>query len=266
MDASLTDPRAIDPRLTDADLAAELVRRSGLLAAAMRAEGVEHSTKTNVADVVTAADHAAEEFIVAALRRHRPDDGIVGEEGAEQESSSGRTWVIDPVDGTYNFLSGLTYWCSALAVRDREGVLVGAVHHVAPGEIWVGERGRATRCNGLPVTPIDDVPLERGCLASYLHPTRLLEEDLLDAFVAMASGAATMRMLGSSSCDLAGVAAGRIEAWAQQAVHDWDWLPGQALVLGAGGATRTIEHRGHRWNLAGTPSAVAGLAARLTSS
>jgi myo-inositol-1(or 4)-monophosphatase len=265
VDASLTDVSTIQPGLDDGALAVELVRRAGQLAAAMRARGVDHTQKTSVSDVVTAADHAAEEFILGALDAMRPGDGVIGEEGAAADSATGRTWVIDPVDGTYNFLSGLSYWCSALGLRDEDGVVLGAVHHVSRGELWLGGPTRPTTCNGVPVPTIEDVPLARGCLATYLHPTRLANADLREPFVAMASGAATMRMLGSGSCDLSGVAAGRIEAWAQHSVPEWDWIPGQALVLGAGGATRLVEHRGHVWHLAGTPSAVEDLAARLVA-
>lgn len=265
MDAALTDLSTIDPALDDAGLATELVRRAGLLAAAMREEGVEHAEKTSVSDVVTAADHAAEELVVRALRAQRPADGIVGEEGADQATTSGRTWVIDPVDGTYNFLSGLSYWCSALALRNDDGGLLGAVHHVADGELWLGGPDLPTTVNGRPVPTIEDTPLDRGCVLTYLHPPSLVDPELLEPFLSTVTGAATVRMLGSGSCDLAGVAAGRAAAWVQHSVPEWDWLPGQALVLGAGGDTRTVAHRGHVWSLAGTPSAVAEMAQRLVT-
>ena len=86
----------------------------------MRAEGVSARTKENLADLVTEADVAAERLVVDALTRLRPEDGVVGEEGTTRPSRSGRTWVIDPVDGTYNFATGTLYWCSALALRDAD--------------------------------------------------------------------------------------------------------------------------------------------------
>ena len=97
-----------------------LVRDAGQLAQRMRTAGVEAHAKTSPSDVVTAADLAAEELVVGRLRSERPDDGIVGEEGAHREGTSGRTWVIDPVDGTYNFSTGSDYWCSALALVEGE--------------------------------------------------------------------------------------------------------------------------------------------------
>ncbi|XVX22122.1 inositol monophosphatase family protein [Actinomycetota bacterium] len=252
--------------MDDAALAATLVQRAGSLAAQMRAGGLEGRRKTSVSDVVTAADHAAEAFVVDALRTLRPDDGIVGEEGADQESRSGRTWVIDPVDGTYNFLSGLTYWCSALALTDPEGVLLGAVHHPAPGETWLGGRDLPTELNGIPVEPIADLPLSELSLATYVHPTRMVQASVVDPFLSMTRGAATVRMLGSGSVDLASVAGGRLGAWVQMLCPDWDWLPGKALVEAAGGATQVLEHRGHRWHLAGGPTAVHDLVKALNLS
>ena len=262
----LTDLSTLPDDLDDGALAAELTRRAATLASEMRARGLQGHEKTSVSDVVTAADHAAEAFVTAALAALRPDDGIVGEEGASAASTSGRTWVIDPVDGTYNFLSGLSYWCSALALRDDEGVLVGAVHHPGQNEAWLGVRGRRTTLNGVELPPLTDATADRSCLATYLHPTRLADPTLLTPWSAMTQRTATVRMFGSSSCDLAAVAGGRIEAWAQHAVLEWDWLPGQALVLGVGGVTELVEHRGHTWSLAGRPSAVAELADAIRTS
>ena len=162
-----TEPQDIPADVDDVTLSLELTARAARLATRMRAEGLEGEHKTSITDVVTAADHAAEELVEGTLRRLRPEDGIIGEEGAEAPSRSGRTWVIDPVDGTYNFLSGLGTWCSALALTDGDGSLLGAVHQPAVDEAWVGGREVSTRLNGVPVEPLADLPLEE-------HPQRLL--------------------------------------------------------------------------------------------
>src|SRR5438105_11587282 len=107
------------PADSDLDLAASLAREAGDLAAKMLREGVTTSYKTSISDVVSAADHAAEELVVSRLRDVRPEDGVVGEEGTS--FAGARTWFIDPVDGTYNFLSGLPIWCAALALADADG-------------------------------------------------------------------------------------------------------------------------------------------------
>lgn len=249
--------------IDDAALAAELTRRAAELASRMRAGGLEGEQKTSITDVVTAADHAAEELIAGALSRLRPHDGILGEEGAAADSTSGRTWVIDPVDGTYNFLAGLANWCSALALRDADGLVLGAVHQPAVDEAWVGGRDLRTSLNGARLGPLEDLPLDHVCLATYLHPTLLPDEDLRETWLAAISGAATVRMFGSASVDLAAVSAGRVGVWAQQGVPDWDWLPGAALVTAVGGRAEQIEVRGRLWSIAGRPTAVGDIIAAL---
>ena len=244
----------------DLELAADLVREAGQLAARMLRQGLETHHKSSVSDVVSAADHAAEELVVAQLRAARPDDGVIGEEGANEPGE--RTWFIDPVDGTYNFLSGLPYWCSAIALARRcdGGVaapLVGAVYHPSADELWLGGPGHPTSCNGMPVQQLIDTPLSQVSLASYLHPTVLPDDSAREPLLAVMSGAATVRMLGSGSLELAAVAGGRLGVWAQLNTLDWDWLPGAALVTAAGGATEVLHHRGHRWHLAGNRQAVA---------
>ncbi|GGF48902.1 fructose-1,6-bisphosphatase [Marmoricola endophyticus] len=261
------DPTPPPPDVDDAALATHLVEQAGALAARMRTESDLHvDTKTSVSDVVTAADHACEEYVVSALRRLRPDDGIVGEEGAGHEGTSGRTWYVDPVDGTYNYASGLAYWCSAIALVDTDGVLVGAVHQPSAGETWLGVRGRRTTLNGVPLAALEDRHLDQVSLASYIHPTTVADADVREPWLRIVSAVATPRVLGSGSVDLAGVATGRLGGWAQHSSLPWDWWPGVALVEGAGGTTLVVEHRGHRWHLAGSHQVVAELAQRVAES
>lgn len=251
--------------MRDFDLAVDLVTRAGALAAAMRAEGLDAEQKTSISDVVTAADHAAEALVTESLQRERPDDGLLGEEGTQHDGSTGRRWVIDPVDGTYNFFSGLAYWCSALALQEGDDLLLGAVHQPVTGETWLGGPDHLTTLNGVPVNALVDRPLSECSLATYVHPTTLHDPDIRDVWLAIVSASATPRVLGSGSCDLAGVAGGRVGVWAQHSAPDWDWLPGQALVRAAGGYAETVEHRGHTWHIAGNQQAAGELLERLTS-
>lgn len=262
----MPDDWNVDPSVSDAELAALLVTSAGSLAARMRDEGLRTDFKTSVSDVVTAADRAAEEHVMHALRHARPDDGILGEEGAAHDGTSGRTWVIDPVDGTYNFVSGLAYWCSALALQDADAAVLGAVHQPSSGETWVGGRDVPTTLDGKPVDRLQNRPLAECSLATYIHPSTLADPDVLQTWLALVSGVATPRLLGSGSMDLSNVATGRLGAWAQHSTPAWDWLPGQALVEAAGGRTAVVEHRGHRWHLAGNPQALDELVERLTAS
>lgn len=247
---------AADATSEDLALAGQLVKDAGSLAAAMLAEGLETHHKTSISDVVSDADHAAEKLISERLIEQRPDDGLVGEEGARRPGE--RTWYIDPVDGTYNFLSKLGIWCSAVGLTDADGLVLGAIYHPVADELWLGGRGHRTTCNGRPVDELSDAPLAELSIGSYLPPARLKPDavttiaPLLNAI----SGAATVRVIGSGSIELASVAGGRIGASLHAGTLPWDWIPGAALVEAAGGVARVIEHRDQHWHVAGNRQVV----------
>jgi myo-inositol-1(or 4)-monophosphatase len=242
----------------DLALAADLVHDAGDLAARMLRDGLTVQHKTSISDVVSAADHAAEELVVNRLRIERPDDGIVGEEGTA-DAGSGRTWYVDPVDGTYNFLSGLPTWCAAIALDD----ILGAVYHPAADELWAGGPDFGTTCNGGQLDPLADRPFAEVSLATYLHPTTLADDNVRVPLLRVMQGSATVRMLGSGSVELAAIAAGRIGASVQIDSLPWDWLPGAALVRGVGGAADVVEVNGRRWHVAGAQQVVAEIVALL---
>jgi fructose-1,6-bisphosphatase/inositol monophosphatase family enzyme len=246
----------------DAALAASLVREAGRLAARMRAEGVTTQEKTSVSDVVTAADKAAERLITERLARERPHDAILGEEGTDRPGTSGRTWVIDPVDGTWNFVRGLTWWCSAIALRDADDVLLGAVHHPHDDVLFVGGPSLPSTRNGAPLPRLGDRPLAESCASTYLHPP-FYDGEVGAAFVRAVSGVATLRMLGSGTMDQMAVAEGQMDVLFQHTVQDWDWYPGIAIVRGVGGVARRTTAGGVEWSVSGVPTAVAEVCAAL---
>lgn len=252
--------------LSDPDLAADLVTTAGRLAARMRADGLRVEEKTSISDVVSDADKAAEALIVERLAAERPDDGVLGEEGAAAPGR--RTWVIDPVDGTYNFVSGLPAWCSALALVDgptgeAEGadpmrdLALGAIYQPTTDELWLGGPAVPPTLNGEPLPRIVDRELAEVSITTYLHPPRLRHPRLRDGLVRSIAGAASVRIIGSGSIELAAVAAGRLGVWLHADPPLWDWLPGAALVVGLGGTTEVFEYGGHRWHAAGPATAVA---------
>lgn len=245
----------------DGALAQALVYNAGRLAWRMREAGVTTEFKTSVSDVVTAADRAAEDFVAEVLRTLRPQDGLLGEEGASAPSESGRTWVIDPVDGTYNFTTGSDYWCSALALvdgdpEDPDALHFGVVHRPAMGYTWFGGPGIPTTLDGAPVGTLADLPPEKSCLTGYLHPTDIATPELNRVFTDTVRDFATVRFNGSASVDMAGVASGNAGCWFQHSVLPWDLLPGRALIEGAGGRCARVRAGGKLWSVAGSPSSV----------
>ncbi|MDO4911662.1 MAG: inositol monophosphatase [Corynebacterium sp.] len=272
---------------SDAELAQALVRATGLGALLTRDAGLDIHQKANIADVVTQADLWAEDFTGTVLRTLRPNDGLLGEEGTDHASDSGRTWVIDPVDGTFNFAAGMDYFCSALALvhgdpADPRAVEFGAVHRPVTNTTWFGGAGLGTTVyqHGDPNDPTAGTrarhlpPLPRGSraknmensgLATYLHPS-FYSEPVFDVWRGLVPCFATFRTLGSASIDLAQLSAGVIDAWAQIKVCDWDWLPGRGLIEGVGGTTRKITVQGIEWSLAGTDTVVAEMVEHLERS
>lgn len=246
--------------MDDATLASTLMTDAARLAVRMRAEGVASERKTSAADLVTAADHACEALVRDTLRHERPDDGLLGEEGTADETDNGRRWIVDPIDGTFNDVSGLDAWCSAIVLEVDGEPVTAAVHRASADETWTAHDG-VTTCDGRTVEPIADRPLAAVGVATFVNGSHLADPTITSVLGRLLRAAATVRISGSGTCDLVGVAAGRLGLWVQEDCSPWDWLPGRALVDGAGGAAVVVERDGHTWHLAGTPTAVAEAAA-----
>lgn len=255
------------PDPDDIALAVSLVTDAGRLAARMRAEGLNGgpglgtTQKTSVSDVVTAADHAAEELVVARLAEQRPDDGVLGEEGSARPGH--RTWVIDPVDGTYNFVSGLDWWCSAIALTDGDELVLGAVHHPARDLTFVGGPDLPTTMGGRPLADLGAIRLAQASVASYLPPGLFTAAEGAAASRALGPAAA-IRMLGSGSMDLTEVAQGHLGLYCGRRVPAWDRLPGEALVRGVGGTARVVTAAGVDWTVIGPQGVVDEVCAGFT--
>ena len=259
----------------DQRLARDIVYNAGCLAWRLREGkqargGLATEYKTSVSDVVTEADRAAEQFVAEVLELLRPDDGVVGEEGASRPSKSGRVWVIDPVDGTYNFTRGSDYWCSAIALvegsdgspeavaENPDRLILGAVHRPAMGYTWIGGPSIPTTLDDKPLPRLDATAhsADHECLGTYLHPTFMNQPEIRSAWMAVVEEFASVRMLGSGSVDLASVAHGELGAWIQHSVKSWDRLPGKALVEGVGGTARRVDAQGVTWSIGGPEGVV----------
>ncbi|MDO5752774.1 inositol monophosphatase family protein [Arthrobacter sp.] len=271
------------PAPSDSELAAKLLRAAGALAVSIRAKGLQElqagrQIKANAADFATAADLAAEKFLYEQLRLARPEDSILGEEGAGFEGSSGRVWVVDPVDGTFNFASGSTYWCSALAlVTGVSGVdlrstavnfahaevLLGAIYQPEEEKMWMGGSQHQATCNGQLISVDSRQQVGELAAGSYIHPGWLADPRAAVPWQRAAVLPATLRMLGSGSCDLARVGQGELGVWFQHSCPSWDWLPGKGVVEAAGGDTAVVPVNGLEWFVAGPAGAVAELKAAL---
>lgn len=244
----------------DLDLAARAVRAGAdaALAAARGDGGLDVETKLSPADLVSRADTAAEHAITTLLRSERPDDALLGEEGASAEATNGRRWVVDGIDGTFNFLSGIPHWCVAVGLETRGEPTAAAVYDPSADELFLAAPGHPTTVNGTTTQVRTGRTLKQSGVATYLREDK--SKDRATWLATLVDHTGVIRAGGAGTLELAWVAAGRVDAWAQPNVSDWDWIPGAALVRHAGG-TAIVLAGDPAWHLAGAPALVDELAA-----
>jgi len=221
------------------------------------ARGVD--VKSSSTDMVSDADREAEQAIVELLQAERPDDGILGEEGADEAAASGRRWVIDPLDGTTNFLYSYPAWAVSVALEDADGSLAGVVFDPSRGEMFAAERGGGATLNGEPIRVRTGASLDRALIATgfgYDADRRGRQAEVLRTVL---PAVRDVRRAGAAAIDLAWVAAGRLDGYWERGLHRWDWAAGRLLVTEAGGEVRDLEDGPHGL-VAAEPALVEALA------
>jgi myo-inositol-1(or 4)-monophosphatase len=241
----------------DVELAARAVRAGADAALRRLAEPLEVQAKSSPSDLVSRADTASEEAIVALLRAERPGDGIVGEEGASAPAAGTRRWFVDGIDGTFNFVSGIPHWCVAVGLEEDGEPVAGAVFDPNAGELFAAGPGHPTTRDGERVAVRTGRTLEQAAVATYLRDDKGADRGA--ALARLEERVGILHTGGAGSLELAWVAAGRVDAWAQPNVSPWDWVPGAALVACAGGRT-TVLDGDPAWHVAGPPALVDALA------
>lgn len=270
------------------EVAVEAAKCGGVLLAERVRQGAERevSSKSTPTDLVSEADLASERAIRELLAARRPDDGFVGEEGDHVESTSGLSWVVDPLDGTVNFLFGLPQWCVSVAVRDAQGtILAGAIYDPNREQLFSAARGApATLATG-PVGTADlgedrSTPTgSRGTIElGDAHALRPRASDLASAMVATgfaydarvrAAQAQVLasviprvrdiRRFGSAALDLAWTATGRYDAYFERTVKPWDIAAGTLLCEAVGlRVVELPEHEDLPWGILVAPPALCG--------
>ncbi len=281
--ARATEPPVVEELL---EVAVEAARCAGALLTERVRRGAERqvSSKSTPTDLVSEADLASERAIRELLAARRPHDGFVGEEGDHVGGTSGLSWVVDPLDGTVNFLFGLPQWCVSVAVRDAGGtILAGAICDPSREQLFSAMRGaRATLTTG----PVDTTGLgdARRTLTGSEgtielggdHALRLRARDLASAMVATgfaydarvrAAQALVLervlprvrdiRRFGSAALDLAWTAAGRYDAYFERTVKPWDIAVGTLLCEAVGlEVVELPEHEDLPWGILVAPPAL----------
>ncbi|MFI0820353.1 inositol monophosphatase family protein [Streptomyces sp. NPDC021098] len=220
------------------DLALEVARRAGdLLRDGRPADLGVAATKSSPIDVVTEMDVASEKLITDFLAQHRPQDGVLGEEGASSEGSSGVRWVIDPIDGTVNYLYGLPSWAVSIAVeRDGEPV-VGVVAAPMRGETYHAVVGQGAYADGERVRVRPAPPFEQALIGTgfgYVRERRIGQARVLNELLPQVRD---IRRGGSAAIDLCDVACGRLNAYYERGLNPWDYAAGALIAREAGALT-----------------------------
>jgi myo-inositol-1(or 4)-monophosphatase len=231
---------------------AELVARFG--------DAVDVQAKSTPTDLVSAADLAAERIIRAILAERAPEDGIVGEEGDDVPSRSGRRWVVDPLDGTTNFLFGYPQWCVSIACEGEAGVVFDPLR----GELFAGGRGLPTTLDGVELRVGTREDLATALVATGFGYDAAQRGEQGELAARVLPACRDLRRGGSAALDLAWAAAGRVDAYYEHGAQRWDVAAGVLLCAGAGLEVRPLRARGRLpAGVLAAPPALAGALAAL---
>ncbi|MEO3812145.1 inositol monophosphatase family protein [Sphaerisporangium sp. B11E5] len=231
-------------------LAADIAREAGDMLLAKRPARPEAvQTKSSQTDVVTALDHASEELIRARIREARPDDAVLGEEGGEIGDGRVR-WLVDPIDGTVNFMYGLPDWAVSVAVEVDGEIVAGVVNVPTRGELFSARKGGGAELlrAGAPPERLacnTGVPLPQALIATgfgYLPERRVVQGEVLARLI---SRVRDIRRRGSAAVDLCSVAAGQVDAFYERGLMPWDLAAGGLIASEAGARLGGLRGRPH---------------------
>jgi len=193
-------------------------------------------TKHDALDMVSRADREAEEIIRAHVTAAFPNDGFLGEEGGAQPGSSGLTWVMDPIDGTVPFVSGLAHWCVAIAIQGPERTEAGAIFQPLMDEMFTARHGAGAWLNGSRLSLAAETRLTNS-LTGIGASHRTTPAHVAEAIRRLMGAGGMFYRNGSGALMLAAVAAGRLGGYYEPHMHPWDCLAGLLMVREAGGRT-----------------------------
>lgn len=235
------------------------------------------ATKTSDTDPVSEADRASERALVAAITDVRPEDGILGEEGAERASATGLRWVVDPLDGTVNYLYGHVGWSVSVAVEELQPsgewrALVGVVLEPSTGVRFqaVRDQGAHMHVPGEGPCPLqvnDPVEPAMALVATGFSYDRAHRRRQARLAAKVLGEVRDLRRVGSAALDLCRVAAGQVDAYYEDSTRRWDWAAGRLIAEEAGAVVTALDTMpGHSGVVAAGPHLHAGLVALVTPS
>lgn len=193
------------------------------------------TAKTSRTDLVSDVDRDAEALVVGMIRAARPGDAIVAEEGGGGTGDSGVAWLVDPLDGTINYLWGIPQWSVSVAARDADGALVGVVHDPSRGETFAARRGHGAWLGGVRLGIGPGAELSESLIGTGFNYRAEERARQAERLTRVLPAVRDLRRFGSAAIDLAWVAAGRLDGYFETGLNPWDWAAGELLVREAGG-------------------------------
>ncbi|WP_275410468.1 inositol monophosphatase family protein [Microbispora corallina] len=225
-------------------LAVEIAEEAGEMLLAKRPDRPEVlATKSSPTDVVTALDRAAEELIRARIGEARPHDAILGEEGGDTPGTGRVKWVVDPIDGTVNFLYGLPDWAVSIGVEVDGEIVAGAVHNVPRGELFSASKGGGAWLRGERLSCNTGVPLDRALIATgfgYGVARRRVQAEVVAQVLPRVRD---IRRIGSCALDLCAVATGRVDGYYERGANYWDHAAAGLVATEAGARVGGLNGR-----------------------
>ena len=217
----------------------EIAKRVASLAAAVHHRAMEDGrftvdTKRSTSDLVTEIDREAERELVAAIRAARPNDRIIGEEGTNFRGSSGVCWVLDPLDGTTNFVHQYPAHSVAVGIEIGGRRIIGVVHDTFSNRVYAGVVGKGATCDGKPIVVRNECDLDQALIGTGFLPdadVRRLQADLLGQILPRVRD---VRRSGCPSLDICGVASGVLDAFYECGLGQWDIAAAAAIAEAAG--------------------------------
>jgi myo-inositol-1(or 4)-monophosphatase len=204
---------------------------------------VNVTAKSSPTDLVSEADHAAERLIRERLASARPGDGFLGEEGGDETGTTGLRWVVDPLDGTINFLFRIPQWAVSIACEDASGTLAGVIYDPMRDELWSAERDGAALLDGRPIAASTRTDLATALIATGFGYDAEIRRYQAEVITRLIPSVRDIRRLGSAALDLAWTAAGRYDAYFERGLNHWDLAAGELLCTRAGLVVRELEAR-----------------------
>lgn len=221
--------------------ARELALEAGALIAEGRRSVFATSTKSTMNDLVTDVDRASEALLVSRIRAARPHDAILGEEGASHGGISGVRWVIDPLDGTTNFIYGYPSYAVSIGVEVDGDRVVGVVHNEAIGETFWAAAGLGAFLDGRRIAVSDKKDLPTALIGGGFGNDSVHRTAQAVVLARVLDQVSDLRRGGSAALDLCAVAAGRLDAFFELRLAPWDYAAADVIIREAGGVTCSLD-------------------------